>query len=218
MKILFIGNSYTYRNDMPDIFFGLLQGNGIDAEVSAVTKGGQKLFRYLGEDEENNAALTALLEKNSYDLLFLQEQSYFPLSSYPQFELGVCELTKLVSAKRTILYATWGRKTGCELLETLGLTSDEMADALEAAYRKAAAASGAEVSSVGLCFKEITKLDPTAELYKEDLSHPSYLGSCVAAVAHYRKAMGMLPEIYTNLDLDENEIKLIFKAVERVFA
>ena len=215
MKILFIGNSYTYRNDMPNILLGLLQENGIDAEVASVTRGGQKLFRYLGEDEENHSALTSLLENNSYDLLFLQEQSYFPLTSYEQFELGVRELTKLVAAKRAVLYATWGRKTGCELLETLGLTSEEMSDALEAAYRRAAAVAGAEVSSVGLCFSELSKTAPHIELYKEDLSHPSYAGSCVAAIAHYKKITGKLPQKLSTLNESDEVISHILLAVEK---
>ena len=39
MNILFIGNSYTYYNDMPAIFQALARDNGKDVNTYAVTKG-----------------------------------------------------------------------------------------------------------------------------------------------------------------------------------
>ena len=41
MKILFIGNSATYFNDMPTaIFAPMCEAAGYDVEVTAITKGG----------------------------------------------------------------------------------------------------------------------------------------------------------------------------------
>ena len=40
MKILFIGNSYTYYNDMPALLESLMCENGYDAKIHSVTKGG----------------------------------------------------------------------------------------------------------------------------------------------------------------------------------
>ena len=43
MKILFIGNSYTYFNDMPGLFEKECEKNGVTADVDSVTAGGYRL-------------------------------------------------------------------------------------------------------------------------------------------------------------------------------
>ena len=42
MKLLFIGNSYTYFNEMPEQLEALMRENGFDVTVHSVTKGGRK--------------------------------------------------------------------------------------------------------------------------------------------------------------------------------
>ena len=52
MNILFIGNSYTYYNDMPNILEALAKENGKDLSADAVTKGGRKLYANLDAEDE----------------------------------------------------------------------------------------------------------------------------------------------------------------------
>ena len=211
MNILFIGNSYTYYNDMPAMLESLLRENGYDATVHSVTKGGRRLYANLEADDELNKRITELSAENKYDILFLQEQSYFPLVDRERFESAVGALKALVSARRTVLYATWGRKAGCPLLSELSLSSEEMADALASAYDGAALAHGCEVSHAGLAFKALA--DKT-ELYNEDMSHPSYTGSAVAAIVHFRTIMGDLPQKTDSLGLDEEALAIIIGALK----
>lgn len=219
MNILFIGNSYTYYNDMPTILQRLAEENGKTVRIDAVTKGGRKLYENLTADDEKSAEICALLAKNEYDVLILQEQSYFALVDYEKFEYGVTELVGRVSAKHNLLYATWGRKKGCELLTQYGWTTDEMTDLLEDAYRMAADAAGADVSPVGRCFRRVSELLPDVDLYNPDLSHPSYAGSCVAAVAHYAKLFAEPPRAVSALKLDRETAETIVTAVgETVFS
>ena len=49
MKVLFIGNSYTFFNDMPNMLAALAAENGYSVSVDSVTKGGRKLFSNLDE-------------------------------------------------------------------------------------------------------------------------------------------------------------------------
>ena len=56
MKILFIGNSYTYFNDMEKIFEALCRENEKDVEALRITGGGRKMIQYA--DPEDLAALT----------------------------------------------------------------------------------------------------------------------------------------------------------------
>ena len=202
MKILFIGNSYTYHHDMPTIFANLARENGHDVQVDAVTQGGRKLYANLDPEDEYCKQILALTEKNVYDVLILQEQSFFPLIDGKKFCYAVCELKKLINAKRTLLYVTWGRKEGCPLLEEHGWTSEGMTNDLYDVYLLAAELSGAELCPVGKCFARLTKSHPQTDLYEPDLSHPSYNGSCVAALAFYKKIFGQIPANYQSLEAD----------------
>ncbi len=41
MRVLFIGNSHTYYNDMPHLFAQICQEKGIDTEVTMLAHGGK---------------------------------------------------------------------------------------------------------------------------------------------------------------------------------
>jgi hypothetical protein len=47
---------------------------------------------------------------------------------------------------------------------------------------------------------------PETELYDKDGSHPSYMGSCLAALTHYCTVFGTFPENTASLQLSEPEI------------
>ena len=214
MKILFIGNSYTYFSDMPRLLEQLLQENGFDVQIDSVTKGGRKLFENLQQNDENSEKITELSENNLYDILFLQEQSYLPLVQFEVFLDGAKRLKEKVLAKKCIMYATWGRKEGCQLLTDKGWTNESMTQGLMDAYHKVAEEIGALVSDVGLCFKRVRQLEPELELYNPDMSHPSYSGSCVAAVCHYKMITGALPK--TTACLKTEGIESILKAADEI--
>lgn len=214
MKLLFIGNSYTYYYDMPLILEVLANENGYGIKVDAVTKGGRKLIENLDQNDENNAKIRALCENNTYDVLFLQEQSYLALIDKGAFLDGLSGLIEMVNAKELVLYATWGRKEGCELLETLSLSTDEMTLALAKEYEGAAKKYDARISPVGMCFYGIKHSCPDVELYDPDLSHPSYVGSCVAAICHYRTLFGEMPKKFETLKLDAAVYKKIAGVIE----
>ena len=51
MRILFIGNSHTYVNDMPEIVARLAKKDGIDCEVAMIAHGGWFLEQHAAEPE-----------------------------------------------------------------------------------------------------------------------------------------------------------------------
>jgi hypothetical protein len=214
MKILFIGNSYTFYHEMPKLFEALCRANGKDVEVDSVTKGGRKLYENLASGDENNAKILELLETEHYDVLFLQEHSCGPLLAEERFISAVGELKALVGADRTILYETWGRKTGSKTLDEHSWTSEQMFEDIIAAYKKCAEVNGAELSRVGECFKALLS-ESDAELYTEDLSHPSLFGSSVAALSHYKTVFGEYPKTTEPLDLGDYA-DIVKKTVESV--
>ncbi len=214
MNILFIGNSYTYYNDLPTLVHGLANENGIDVDIDSLTVGGRRLYENLLPDDEKYAELLSLLAKKRYSVLVLQEQSYTPMTDYSAFKRGVEGLIDLVEPEKTVLYATWGRKEGCPFLVERGLSSAEMTEKLGSAYGELAEIFGTYISRVGQCFAYISQNHPDIELYTEDMSHPSYYGSCVAALVHYKTIFGGLPEKTETLKLDGETLKILISAIE----
>ena len=223
MNILFIGNSYTYYNDLPETFATLCRANGQDVRVDAVTGGGRHLYECLDVFRGNLKAgdkladrIAELMDEVEYDVLFLQDQSCLPVLNPEAFLVGVNGLSSIVGAWRTVLYATWGRGDGSHTLADHGWTRVSMTDALDKSYRAAADYVHAEVSPVGYCFVAVADALPHIDLYDPDLSHPSYAGSCVAALAHYKTVFGEMPRDLSPLALDATVAAAISEIVDSV--
>ena len=216
MNVLFIGNSYTYYNDMPSIFEELAGSNGKDVSVYSVTKGGRKLLQY-GEPDSTTTELDELLAQKTFDICFIQEQSVLPAKDFEAFLSGLdCVVGKLKSKEdRLILYATWGRKSGSSTLAENNWTTESMNQKLSEAYQKAAGLYGAQVSPAGDCFLCIAQHDPEINLYQDDLSHPSYQGSCLAALTHYHTVFGEFPSQTGSLALSDAELSAFKTAICR---
>ncbi len=208
MNILMIGNSYTYYNDMPRILQTLCDQNQKHVHVYSVTKGGRTLHENLDPTDETTRQLHKLLSETKMDVCFLQEHSTLPLLQYALFEhgaKGLCrELDSFVS--RFILYETWGRKTGHSFLEKSGLTNQTMTKELTDAYARLAKELSLTVSHVGTHFREVYTRYTEIELYDPDLTHPSYPGSCLAALTHYQTLFGEFPENTQGLSLTSTEL------------
>ena len=112
-----------------------------------------------------------------------------------------------------VLYATWGRKSGSETLAKHNWTTEEMNAQLLFSYRKVAESVGAKVSPVGSSFLKVTLSNPEINLHNPDFSHPSYHGSCLAALTHYYTLFEEFPCVTTSFDLSANEIFAFKNAV-----
>lgn len=196
-EILFIGNSYTYYNDLPEnLFAPAAKSIGYNINAKRITKGGWYLFNSASPDDEVGALVEAELNQKKYDYVVLQEQSTCPILNPKKFFDGVRKLVEKIRANGAtpLLYVTWGRKDGSDTLTNNGLTNESMTYKLAAAYEAIADELGIDVAHVGLAFRNIdsdTKND--IELYFEDLSHPSYSGSYLAALTILAKITGCDP-------------------------
>jgi len=210
MKILFIGNSYTFFSDMPSVFEKLCRDNGIEADVYSVTKGGRKLYENIDVDDECTGKLNETINKNKFDWCIIQESSTYPISEFEKFEYGLTKLVEKVPSENFLLYETWGRKAGNKMLEELGLTNESMTFALYEAYKKMGEKLNVPVSHVGLNFYDIYCNHPEIDLYNPDLTHPSYEGTCLGALTHYHSIFGEFPENTASLKLGD-EVISVFK-------
>ena len=96
-KILFIGNSFTYFNDLPAMTETLLKNAGISCRAASVTKGGAYLHEYADREHELNRRFEEAYGNESYDFVVLQDQSFNPAGDKADFMAAVHTL----SAERT---------------------------------------------------------------------------------------------------------------------
>jgi lysophospholipase L1-like esterase len=175
MRILMLGNSFTFANDMPDMLAELL-----NAEVVHHTRGGAHLAEQFNPDTEMGAKTLAALTGETWDYVVLQEYSTGPLTGRERFLQSVEQLCQLIRRNGAcpILYATWAYRKDCDKLEEMGLEYDVMAAQLSEAYHEAADQNEALIAEVGKRFYEQAE---KTELYADDGKHPSEAGSKLAA-------------------------------------
>lgn len=196
-NVLFVGNSYTYYNDMPtELFAPIAESAGYDFNVKQLTKGGWALIDSAKADDSLGSIVDAELKATKYDYVILQEQSTNPMLDPGKFYDGVRNM--LVKVKENgatpILYCTWGRKEGNDLLYEHDLTNEEMTWKIAAAYEAIAEELDIEVAYVGPAFYDVyTNNAKRLDLYNEDLTHPSYCGSMLAALTIFSEITGVDP-------------------------
>ena len=115
LRVLWVGNSYTYYNDMPAIVQQIAATQKVKVSCTHFLKGGERFSGHL-----TNQKLLKALAAGGWDYVVLQEQSSAPAMPtrqvarevYPQART----LDSLVHAgspdARVIFYMTWGHKNG----------------------------------------------------------------------------------------------------------
>ena len=188
--VLFIGNSFTYYNDLPGTVAEMLKKAGFDFQVESLTKGGWYLSRYADPADEMGVRLRAEFAGKHWDYLVLQDQSFNPAGNYEDFAAAVKKLCKLMDYDHLLLYQTWSYEDGSEKLSGTGLTYDEMHRALKTSYGKAAEAAGGRIVPVGDLFAEYKEKHPEVKLYIEDNYHQAAEGTRLAARAFFKAMTG----------------------------
>ncbi len=175
MKILMIGNSFTYYHKMPRILERLT-----GAQVVARAEGNAFLNDHLDADSPVGTATLRLLKEEKWDFVVIQEYSNGPIFRRDAFFKSVRELCILAreAGAVPVLYATWAYREGSEKLAGMNMSYKKMADALSEAYHSAAEENGALIADVGSAFSAVREF---VDLYQSDDYHPSGAGAVLAA-------------------------------------
>lgn len=196
-SILFIGNSYTFYNDMPTVYFQTMaKACGYNVQVATITKGAYTLEKFADpSDPYGQMVANALAKEGVYDYVIIQEQSVRPASNPAAFYEGAGQLVEMIrkTGAEPVLYASWGRQTGSEKLDELNMTNESMTWALAAAYATIGAELQIPVCHAGIAFLDINT-NTQIDLYNADKSHPSYLGSYLVAMTLLAGIFGVDPE------------------------
>ena len=193
MQVLFIGNSFTYFNDMPYTFLNMAKTVDPDSRVESIAYGGYSLSQYCDETTEVGRLVISKIVSCEWDYVVLQEQSLLPCTDEDGFVSAVKRLSQIISqvGAKVILYQTWAYAEDGEKLASTGMSYTEMASRLKTAYDRAAFESGATVAPVGEMFSQIKGSDYITRLINaNDGYHPSSTGSYLAACVIFKTITG----------------------------
>lgn len=188
-QVLFIGNSYTYYNNLGDIVAAIAESDPQGPRIvpGFQLRGGATLRSHI------DAKRADAIEAKTWDVVVLQEQSLLGgtiadgkilLGANRMFETAARELAMRVRAAgaQPVLYMTWARRDAPEMIEGLAK-----------AYRNMGAELKIPVAPVGIAFAEARRRFTTLDLIIYDGSHPTAAGSYLAAAVIYATITGRDP-------------------------
>jgi len=185
VKVLFVGNSYTYFWNLAQTVETMAKSNEVDLTVRKSTAGGTNWKQHWEGDK--GLQTRKIISEGDWDIVFLQNHSRSTIEYLDQFmEYGelLIELVKENGAK-PVLYETWARSY-----------NPLMINQIKTGYHKLAEKHKVEVVHVGEIWEMALELRPNIRLYDPDDSHPSTIGTYLNACIFYsyltgNKAMGL---------------------------
>jgi hypothetical protein len=180
LRILFVGNSLTYANDLPSLVQQLGRGDpSRPVIVSSVAYGNYSL-----EDHWNRGEALAAIQHDPWDLVVLQQgPSALPASRTNLLEWVTRFATEIRRAgARPAVYMVWPPLA----------RADEW-DAVTESYTAAAGAADALLFPAGEALRSARAADPALPLFGGDGFHPAPIGSWCAALVIYAVAANTSP-------------------------
>jgi hypothetical protein len=179
--VLFIGNSYTYFNNLPEMFAGLAAEAGEKVSVTMSAPGGWRL-----KDHWDKGDALGLLRQERWNYVVLQEQSTLGINHYvesrtrvagdelfrPYAQRWASEIHKVSATP--VFYLTWAPRDAAE---------DQ--PRLDYAYFHAAREGRAVVAPAGLAWARVRQAHPEIELFLGSGSHPSPAGTYLVACTFF---------------------------------
>lgn len=179
LNVLFIGNSFTARNNVPALIENLAAARGKTFSHQLISAGGASLRMHWNKGEAQS-----IIRQNKFDYVVLQEQSTLPVKNAARMHENIRlfdEVIKNAGAK-TALYLTWARQNAPESQATIN-----------EAYFSIGAELGATVVPVGVAWQHFLAENQQPVLHDKDLSHPTLAGSYLAACVFFAGLFGENP-------------------------
>jgi hypothetical protein len=195
MRVLFVGNSFTFKNSLPALVHDLAARDAGAKPIFAVEYAAPGWSLHQANKDDG---LANLLREVHWDVVVLQEKSW--LLSLPEDQWrnetypAARDLHEKISAvgSRTVLFMTWGYVRGDRWHEPHD-TYAAMQARLAGAYSELGAELGTQVAPAGLAWAEALRREPSLDLWAGDGKHPGRLGSYLAACVFYAMLSGREP-------------------------
>ena len=184
-KVLFIGNSHTYMNDMPELTRRMIEDTtGESCEVFMIAYSARPLKWHL---EEEYFAVRFNILHGGYDYCVIQEQAH-PMPPEKDTIRCMDRIIKLCKEAGTtpIVFETWAEKA-----------KPENQAEMNRRYRAIAEQQGVLLAPIGEVWERVLNMlsdIPEADLYYRDGAHASAVGDYLVATVLTKVITGKLPK------------------------
>ncbi len=166
-KLLFIGNSFTQRNNLPALLADLAAARDLSLQHELISAGGASLRTHWNAGHAAKAIATG-----GYNYVVLQEQSTLPVKNAQRMAENVRLFDGAIkdAGARTVLYMTWARQHAPDTQQAITNAYSHLGEELDAL-----------VVPVGKVWQRFLAKHDQPPLYDRDQSHPTIAGSYLAA-------------------------------------
>lgn len=184
-KVLFIGSSLTWYNNLPGMFSQLASAAGKDVLAVNGAVCGRNLTDHLSisatMDKLNQEEYDyVVLENGDYNLMYAdtKAEAWNAIDTFIDMIHSHCAATKI------IVFMDWAMKNGV-VHNNVYYTYDEFTQIIYNATMDVARSKNLIVAPIGVAWNDIVKNQPEYELYAPDNGHPSLSGSYLGACVYY---------------------------------
>lgn len=212
-RILFLGNSHTYWNDMPAVFSNICKDCGKDVDVDMLAGPGTTYDGHLRQ----RINLRYSLVFGNYDYMIMQQAAHTPLPPREETVQGAIEIVN------------WAKKYNVKTLQWVPFARtnklEEQAGMYDI-YNEVHEKTGMPLIPVGNLYELLRNTNPEIQTIQTDGCHPSPYGTYLNALCTYvmifgkdiQNARAESIEYFGGLDnnivqLDENQAQIIKDAI-----
>lgn len=215
LNILFIGNSYTHMNDMPESFEKIALNSGKKVKVLRNTHSGFSFAKHSEREDMYEA-----IKKEKWDFVILQGYSREFIHDYNHIDSAtVPYLNKILDSIYTnspltnvLFYQTWGYDNGYHEKEETN-SYEKMAMRIRDGYNYISNRYNLPVVPVGMTWRKAKSELKNIDLYAKDRAHPSKYGSYLIANTFYQAIFNDEPKETPIWKVKKKKAKQITKLV-----
>lgn len=171
IKVLFVGNSLTYYNNLPEIVKQVAALDSVQLTYEMIALPNYALVDHLAENK-----VQSLITAGNFDFVVVQQGPSSQADGLEYLLNAAFPLSNLCKKKKAglVFYMVWPSKS--RMQDFAGVYRH---------YKIAADTTQSIFSPAGSAWQEAWKISPGLTLYGADNFHPSYEGSLLAAMVVY---------------------------------
>jgi hypothetical protein len=202
LKVLFIGNSFMWNNNLPQIEKDMVAQTGINAEIESHLVLGQSIDHFI-----KDGACWALIKSRAWDYIVIQDYQGYYYDYYGKIDSnGLAiplvknnlifqdSIKKLIPCVKIVYFAGWEQKGGIAS-RFPGDNSIKLISRIMANYTYLNNMPGVHntIAPIGAAWIRCINERPDIELFGSDNRHPGYAGSYLTACVLFSTIFHAIP-------------------------